>query len=112
MSFALGLGAQRKDLWVYVGPCISARRYKHAEYGPRVRWFENREAMYVQDGVYHLDLQVVISQELLQVGLRRDRLFFDGRCTYDTPELSSHRRTVEKEGCGFQRGNHVMVGWL
>ncbi|MFW0871441.1 MAG: polyphenol oxidase family protein [Patescibacteria group bacterium] len=106
------LGAGRDTLEVFVGPFISHYHYRHPRYGERIRFFCDRSCAYLSGGYWHIDQEEVIRQELRGAGIDPKNIFFDGRCTYDSPHLISHtqmrERNKEEDGA-FQRGNNVML---
>lgn len=112
VSTMLSKGGELDRLTVCVGPFISARRYIQRQWGDKVRYFAEQAACYQSTAGYHCNMETILRRQLRAVGVRDELVVFDGRCTYESPELCSHVQTAETEVDGFQRGSNVMVAGL
>jgi len=88
-------GVNPVKLNVFIGPGICQAHYVFD------RVPDDHVGAATQDGQarWHLDLLDDLQATLQAFGVNRDRIFLDGRCTYESPELFSHRREAGmKEG--------------
>ena len=94
------LGTNRKDLLVYIGPCISEKRFEvdasvkalflEAGYGKRIA---------CRNGKNYVDLRNCLWDSLLAFGVPRDNICVSSYCTYEEETLFfSHRRDHGRTG--------------
>ena len=97
-------GADPAQIIAVTGPCISGERYEvTGEVTEAFRKVFSPEAMQqiarpMDDIHWLLDLPAAIWYSLRSAGLKPDHIHFSGLCTYDNPELFSHRRSHGKRG--------------
>lgn len=79
-------GAAPDALRAWVSPCISQRRF---EVGPEVAERFSAEFVSVNPdtGKHHVDLAGAIRARLTESGIPPGRIFVDGRCTVERPDL-------------------------
>lgn len=91
------LGADEKEIQVFVSPCISKHNFEVGE-EVAARFSEhliNREN-YTKP---HIDLKGLLFEQLLESGVRSAHIEIDERCTIDHEDLFySYRREKEKSG--------------
>jgi len=97
-----GLGAAPGALYAAIGPAIGVCCYDVGEeamrkFGGSFRWAD--EVFTIVSGRAHLDLPKAIGRQLIEAGVRRERVFDAGLCTSCHNDLFfSYRREREKAG--------------
>jgi YfiH family protein len=82
-------GSRPEDLLAGIGPGICAACY---EVGPEVAGrFDDGALSPGGDGRFLLDVALVNRLQLIDAGVRPDRIFTHPACTFEAPELPSHR---------------------
>lgn len=95
-------GTQISNLDILIGPCISGKSY-NVSYDLidkfSVMLSENgidlnsKESFYCcKDDVYYLDLSIVNKLLLMNIGVKQDRIFESGICTFIDDEFFSYRK--------------------
>lgn len=83
-------GSRPADLLAGIGPGICGACY---EVGPEVAArFDRAWARPGRGDRFLLDLSAANRAQLIEAGLRPDRVYLHPACTFETPELPSHRR--------------------
>jgi copper oxidase (laccase) domain-containing protein len=77
------------DLYVFIGPGICKEHYVFSE---RPDGY-NRFVKIGSDGMFHVDLGTDIVHTLTSAGIMLQNIICDQRCTYESNELFSHRRS-------------------
>ncbi|MGI6076092.1 MAG: polyphenol oxidase family protein [Pyramidobacter sp.] len=95
-------GAPDPDgLYAWVGPCVCGKCYSRRRDDPTTSEALGRfvpEACAKQKEFVLFDLKRQIAQQLLDVGVPRQRIFLESQCTYEQEELFySHRRWAEEK---------------
>lgn len=112
MRMTADFSVDPQSVHAFVGPMISAQYYQfNAQRDSRVvDWYHNMGAVEYIKGQPHLDMATVIGRQLENAGIAPDRVTWDGRCTYATSGLWSHRRAFHETGNGFNRDNNL--AWI
>ena len=83
------------DLIAFIGHAAGPCCY---EVGPEVAGRFREEVRSVRDGRVYVDLKEENRRQLIEAGLRTDRVEVNGRCTICDNALHSHRRDGQKSG--------------
>ena len=90
------LGCSVRDMFAFIGPCISVQNY---EVGPEFKKSFGKEYFEERDGSLYFDLKKVILHQLLDSGLEPANIEVSQLCTYrDKNDFHSHRRDNGKTG--------------
>lgn len=82
-------GVSMSDVAVFLGPGICPMHYIFHELPAGHRGSTVRD----ERGTFHVDLRDDIRQTLRQAGISDRQVTEDSRCTFESPELFSHRRS-------------------
>lgn len=92
-AMAESYGIDTTDITAYVGPMISTENYQfNADTDQdQVDWATASHAVQMINGRPHINMQNIVQGHLNLA--RVGQVVFDGRCTYDDPELWSYRES-------------------
>ncbi len=90
--------AQEKIIAAYIGPHICQRCFTFTEKGEGILQFEKHFPSAVQEknSCTHISLQKVIHDYLTSIGVPKNAIEEDGRCTFETPKLASYKRWITR----------------
>lgn len=85
-----------REFHVWLSPCIGLQAF---EVGEEVaRQFPPAFVDSKNFDKPHVDLKAFLIGQLQDIGVHRDRIFIDSRCTYEDTELYSYRRQGKESG--------------
>lgn len=94
------LKAKSQSLHVYIGPHICQKHYEiKSDVSDKFKQYP--KALTVKDTVLHgrrtfLDLAMVAKEQLMTLGIKKENINIDPKCTYENRELKSFRRGDKK----------------
>lgn len=102
------MGKNSPQFFVYISPCISKKNF---EVGHEVaNQFPSAFVDYVSYQKPHVDLKNFLKYELIESGVKEDRIEISSSCTMDDPGFYSYRREREKAGrmlaCMYMNEKH------
>lgn len=84
------LDAKAENIKIKLGACICQDHYE-VKNDVFDKFFDYRSAQKIKENKLYLDLRKIAVLQLLSVGVQIGNIEIDSRCTYENPELFSHR---------------------
>jgi hypothetical protein len=94
------LKVNSKKLMVYIGPHICQKHYEVKKDVADI-FLSHSKALKKVKGKIFLDLEEVARQQLVKMGVKKESIQFDKRCTYEDKSVASFRRSGTKKGTRY-----------
>jgi polyphenol oxidase len=96
---------------IYLGPHICEYHFGFGEEGSLLRQFRYRypTAVHFHKGLEYLSLRKALQATLREWDIHQDKIYEDGRCTFEHPELPSYRRFTQAKAASSLQALRIVV---